>query len=242
MTATPLPPPVLAPAVAARILALADDELVIGHRHSEWLGLSPFLEEDLTMASIAQDELGHARALYALIWPHLQERDALVMQRPADSYRSCNLVEIGALSWEAALVRHWLYDTAEQFRWDALATSPVLAPGLEELVPAVREEERFHRRHAVDLVSRLCAGSSDACNRIQHSLDLLWLDAVALLADEPELIPLFAAAVGEVADSLGLHVSAIVLAESDRGIRHPDFAAVHHSFVEVFGIDANATW
>ena len=51
------------------LIALADDEFVIGHRYSEWLGLSPFLEEDLTMASIAQDELGHARALYALVWP-----------------------------------------------------------------------------------------------------------------------------------------------------------------------------
>ena len=48
------------------LLALADDELVLGHRLSEWTGWVPYLEADLALSSIAQDELGHARALYRL--------------------------------------------------------------------------------------------------------------------------------------------------------------------------------
>jgi ring-1,2-phenylacetyl-CoA epoxidase subunit PaaC len=46
------------------LLALADDELVLGHRHSEWTGWAPYLEEDLAFSSIGQDEVGHARLLY----------------------------------------------------------------------------------------------------------------------------------------------------------------------------------
>jgi hypothetical protein len=102
--------------VYEELLALADDELVIGHRHSEWLGLSPFLEEDLTLSSIAQDEFGHARALYALIWPKWTEREAGITRRPASEWRSCALVELHGQPWERALVRHLLYDLAEPHR------------------------------------------------------------------------------------------------------------------------------
>jgi hypothetical protein len=44
------------------LLELADDELVLGWRDSEWTGIAPFLEEDVAFSSIAQNEIGHARA------------------------------------------------------------------------------------------------------------------------------------------------------------------------------------
>ena len=51
---------------AELLLELADDELVLGWRDSEWTGIAPFLEEDVAFSSIAQNEIGHARALYEL--------------------------------------------------------------------------------------------------------------------------------------------------------------------------------
>ena len=48
------------------LLELADDELILGWRDSEWTGIAPFLEEDVAFSSIAQNEIGHARALYEL--------------------------------------------------------------------------------------------------------------------------------------------------------------------------------
>ena len=50
----------------AQLLAIADDELVLGWRDSEWTGIAPVLEEDVAFSSIAQNEIGHARALYEL--------------------------------------------------------------------------------------------------------------------------------------------------------------------------------
>ena len=44
---------------------MADDEFVQGFLDSEWTGIAPMLEEDVAFSSIAQDEIGHARALYA---------------------------------------------------------------------------------------------------------------------------------------------------------------------------------
>ena len=49
------------------LLAFADDEHLMGQQHTEWIGVAPFLEEDLALASIGQDELCHAVMLYELV-------------------------------------------------------------------------------------------------------------------------------------------------------------------------------
>ncbi len=49
------------------LLAFADDEHFMGQQHTEWIGVAPFLEEDLAFSSIGQDELGHAAMLYELV-------------------------------------------------------------------------------------------------------------------------------------------------------------------------------
>ena len=46
---------------------MADDELILGYWDSEWTGIAPILEEDVAMSSLAQDEIGHARALLGLL-------------------------------------------------------------------------------------------------------------------------------------------------------------------------------
>jgi ring-1,2-phenylacetyl-CoA epoxidase subunit PaaC len=53
--------------LADLLLSMADDEFVIGFSDSEWTGIAPILEEDVAMSSLAQDELGHAAALYDLV-------------------------------------------------------------------------------------------------------------------------------------------------------------------------------
>ena len=67
------------------LLALADDELILGWRNSEWTGIAPFLEEDVAFSSIAQNEIGHARALYELAARELgTDADALAFDRPLE--------------------------------------------------------------------------------------------------------------------------------------------------------------
>ena len=76
------------------LLEIADDELILGWRDSEWTGIAPFLEEDVAFSSIAQNEIGHARALYELV---ARERgataDELAFDRSPDEYRCSALVE-----------------------------------------------------------------------------------------------------------------------------------------------------
>ena len=46
------------------LLRLADTNLILGHRMSEWIGKSPILEEELALTNIGLDLIGQARALY----------------------------------------------------------------------------------------------------------------------------------------------------------------------------------
>ena len=75
------------------LLELADDELVIGWRDSEWTGIAPLLEEDVAFSSIAQNEIGHARALYELAARDLgTTADQLAFDRSPSDYRCSALV------------------------------------------------------------------------------------------------------------------------------------------------------
>ena len=70
---------------AQRLLAWADDELILGWRDSEWTGIAPTLEEDVAFSSIAQNEIGHARALDELAAVELDsDADALAFDRTPD--------------------------------------------------------------------------------------------------------------------------------------------------------------
>jgi ring-1,2-phenylacetyl-CoA epoxidase subunit PaaC len=156
----------LSPAAREYVLALADDEHAVGARHANWIGLGPFLEEDLAFCSIAQDELGHAVALYSLLLADPAELDRFAMMRDGTEYRSCWLAELDCPDWSDSLVRHWLYDRGEALRWEALAECS------DERVRAVaaraQREEAFHLAHAEQFLSR--AAAADATRRIAESV------------------------------------------------------------------------
>jgi ring-1,2-phenylacetyl-CoA epoxidase subunit PaaC len=152
------------------LLALADDEICMGHWYATWMGLAPFLEEDLAATSIGQDELGHARALYALVEPD-GDLDALAYGRPASGYRCAWLVEDPCPTWADQFVRHLLYDEAETVRWEALRTSTL--PGLAGLSERALGEEAYHTRHAHSLFERLASGGPDARRHLTVALDRL---------------------------------------------------------------------
>lgn len=154
----------VSPAVREFLLAIADDKHLMGQQHAEWIGVTPFLEEDLAFCSIGQDELGHAALIYELLVGDDDPAiDELAFGRPAADWRSCWFVEQATTDWAEALVRHWMFDSADQLRWQLLAESSV--PELGQIAARVEREERFHRRHADQLLDVLMA-EPDAAARI----------------------------------------------------------------------------
>jgi ring-1,2-phenylacetyl-CoA epoxidase subunit PaaC len=167
------------------LLALADDELILGHRHSEWTGWAPYLEEDLAFSSIGQDEIGHARLLFELAEPLAgRDPDALALGRVPEEYRNAILCERPNGDWGYTIARQWLYDEADDVRLATLERSSFAE--LAAAVKTIRLEERYHLEHAREWFSRLAAGSVEARQRLAEGLETALPEAMALFEALPE--------------------------------------------------------
>jgi ring-1,2-phenylacetyl-CoA epoxidase subunit PaaC len=129
------------------LIEIADDELILGWRDSEWTGIAPFLEEDVAFSSIAQNEIGHARALYELAARDLgTTADELAFDRAPDEYCCARLVELRLPEWERTIARHYLYEEADAIRLERLKQSDDL--DVAGLAVKIDREEAYHRIHA----------------------------------------------------------------------------------------------
>ena len=172
------------PELSAQLLALADDELILGHRDSEWTGHAPILEEDIAFANIAQDEIGHAilwlGALHALDG---QEPDHLVFFRGPGEYRNAQIVELPKGDWAFSMLRQYLFDAAEAVRLPLLAASRHRP--LAEAAAKIRTEEIYHLRHTQAWIQRLALGTDESHRRVQAALDQIWPFALQLFVPLP---------------------------------------------------------
>jgi ring-1,2-phenylacetyl-CoA epoxidase subunit PaaC len=166
-------------ALVSLVTALADDELIIGHRHSEWTGFAPHIEEDVAFSSIAQDEIGHAAAYYSLIAEVTDTSpDRMALGREPDDYRNAVLCERPNRDWSYSLVRHWLYDTADDVRLEALQGGPHAE--LAALTTKLRREERYHLLHANAWIKRVSEGPVEGRTRLIDALGNCYPEALAL--------------------------------------------------------------
>jgi ring-1,2-phenylacetyl-CoA epoxidase subunit PaaC len=133
---------------AQELLELADDELILGWRNSEWTGIAPLLEEDVAFSSIAQNEIGHARALYEVAARELgTTADELAFDRPPDEYRCSRLVQLRFVpDWASTIARQVLYEEADEQRLAALKETGDAE--LAGLAAKIDREEAYHRMHA----------------------------------------------------------------------------------------------
>jgi ring-1,2-phenylacetyl-CoA epoxidase subunit PaaC len=197
------------------LLELADDELVIGWRDSEWTGIAPMLEEDVAFSSIAQNEIGHARAAYELL---SDDADVLAFDRPPEEYRCAPLVELHLLDWAHAIARRWLYEVADEIRIGAL---------MEELPLAakINREEAYHRMHAEMWRERLADTP-----QFRAAVDDLWPYALGVLAPGQR-------------DALAARVRRDPVPAVERGEHDGSFAALHDEMTSVRrSAPAGARW
>ncbi len=242
------------------LLAFADDEHLMGQQHTEWIGVAPFLEEDLAFSSIGQDELGHSVLLYELV-SELDGTDpssdavidALAYDRDAAEYRSSALTEYATTDWAEALVRHWIYDIAEEMRWSLVADS-THAP-LAAVAERVGREESYHRMHANALLDALLS-SAKAKEKLLQALATISPLAAGLLgptAGEEQLIA--AGVIGESPSGLSDQLSKAIgnrfgtTGPSNSPSEYPrnsdrseSFSPLMARMREVIEYDPGATW
>jgi ring-1,2-phenylacetyl-CoA epoxidase subunit PaaC len=210
---------------AQRVLELADDELILGWRDSEWTGIAPTLEEDVAFSSIAQNEIGHARALYELAAAELgTNADALAFDRQPAEYRCAQLVELHLMDWAPTIARRYLYEAADRVRIDALRHSEDAE--LAGLAAKIDREETYHRMHAEMWAARLRDEP-----RFRTAVEELWPYALGVL--DPKLRP-------ELARRVGLRVDSAEAVE--RGEHSPELQELWDEMTEVRRSAPGAQW
>jgi ring-1,2-phenylacetyl-CoA epoxidase subunit PaaC len=162
-------------------MALADDELILGHRDSGWCGHAPILEEDITFANIALDEISHAVIWYSLVANLLDQNPEdyprqLVYHRDGSDFHCTQLVELPKGDWAFSMLRQYLFDVAEKLRLESLMNSQYRP--LSEAAIRMRAEEAYHLRHTQAWVRRLGLGTPETNHRTQTALNDLWTYAL----------------------------------------------------------------
>jgi len=165
--------------LASVLTALGDDELVLGHRHSEWTGYAPHLEEDVAFASIAQDEIGHATAYYTLLAKESGGNpDVIALGRDKSEYRHAVICERPNREWAYTLARHWLYDMADDIRLEALEACS--HEDLASLARKIRREERYHLIHADTWTARVARGPVEGRRKLMDAVGEALPDALGI--------------------------------------------------------------
>jgi ring-1,2-phenylacetyl-CoA epoxidase subunit PaaC len=163
---------------------IADDQLILGHRNSEWTGFGPLLEEDIAFSSMAQDKVGHSYALYQILQQlGEQEPDTVAFMRNANQFHNCQLVELPNGEYDFSLIRHFLFDTAESIRFELLANSSFQP--LAELARKIKGELKYHTLHANTWIKRLGSATDESISRLQKSLDLALPYALGIFEPSP---------------------------------------------------------
>lgn len=163
---------------------IADDQLILGHRNSEWTGFGPLLEEDIAFSSMAQDKVGQSYALYQMLQT-LSEKDpdTVAFMRNSDQFHNSILVELPNGEYDFSLIRHFLYDTAEAIRFEMLSESSYQP--LADISKKIRAELRYHTLHANTWVKQLGSATEESISRLQRSLDLAMPYALGMFEESP---------------------------------------------------------
>jgi ring-1,2-phenylacetyl-CoA epoxidase subunit PaaC len=175
---------------------MADDQLIIGHRNSEWTGFGPLLEEDIAFSSMAQDKIGHSLALYTILHELGEsDPDTVAFTRNANQFHNSIFTELPNQEYDFSLVRHFLYDTAEALRFELLTNSS--CEPLAQVARKVRGELRYHTLHAKTWVKQLGSATEESVSRLQKSLEQAMPYALGMFEESPYEKEIIAAGIFE---------------------------------------------
>jgi phenylacetate-CoA oxygenase PaaI subunit len=138
------------------ILVLADSKRLLGMRYAGWILGAPELEAGIACASMAQDEWGHGRLLYALLKEFDDDVAHIEHGRGPAEYASMDVLDEAPADWPGLVALNVLADGALSTQFEALRES-THSP-LRQRVAKLLDEERFHAAHGGAWFRRLANG------------------------------------------------------------------------------------
>lgn len=162
--------------LADALLAMADDELILGHRNAEWDAQAPLLEDGVSFAAISVDHIRHAMTWYTLhsqlvgenpdTYPH-----ELVYHRPADAYRCAKIVALPKGTWSFTVLRQYLFTTLKKLRLMHLESSAYQP--LADIAQKNLRETQNHLQYSQTWATQLGQGTKDDKHQAQSALNEL---------------------------------------------------------------------
>jgi ring-1,2-phenylacetyl-CoA epoxidase subunit PaaC len=162
------------------LFQLADDDFILAYRGSEWLGLAPFIEEDVAFSSISQDTMGHATMFYQLLEGVIAiNANDLAHSRPLTERRNAILLEKvngpghylvePQYDWAFTVVRNYFYVTAKKVKMDALKKGSYKP--LAEAAVKVNLELYYHILHWKTWFTQLLKAGGEARTRMIAAIE-----------------------------------------------------------------------
>ncbi|WIG58696.1 MAG: hypothetical protein OJF49_001442 [Ktedonobacterales bacterium] len=177
-------------ALAGLIARLADNKYFLGRHYAEWCSGAPTLESAVAAAAMAQDELGHARALYPLLKTLVEQPGPEVEPETRTAFVNLPFLDTSFASWEDFITANFLIDTALTTIFEAAVTS-----SYEPLAGRSRktiQEERMHFAHGEAWLRRLAREGGAVRSATEASLLRAWPETLCWFGPTGDGDPLFA--------------------------------------------------
>jgi phenylacetate-CoA oxygenase PaaI subunit len=167
----------LQPDLANFLISLADNKQFLGLRYAEWADGGPTLEASVSAAAMAQDELGHARSLHAVLrdFPQVPS-EVYEKDLERENYRQITFLTQPLPRWTDLIAVNFLFDTALTVLFEAARDSS-FSP-LRQRARKLVEEERFHYIYGRDWFRRLAQAAPASHGALQEAVDALWVETL----------------------------------------------------------------
>jgi ring-1,2-phenylacetyl-CoA epoxidase subunit PaaC len=182
-------------------LHLADTNLILAQRNSEWCGHGPILEQDIAITNISLDLIGQSRNFYQYAATLINaskipqglkapsplgeslsryvgrvggevNEDTLAYLRTEREFKNCLLVEQPNGDWAQTVLRQFFFSAYQFLLYEKLQHSN------DEQIAAIAakalKEVTYHQRWASEWVVRLGDGTDESHQRMLKAIDELW--------------------------------------------------------------------
>ncbi len=139
------------------VAQLADNKYLLGRRYSEWTSRAPALEAAVAAAAMTQDELGHARSLYAALQSASDTPEAYLKEGRREDRQAMPVLEKPFQHWAEFVAAAVLPDRALTLVFEA-ARASTYEP-LRQRAAKILQEEWFHRQYGEGWLRKLAAGA-----------------------------------------------------------------------------------